>query len=92
MGELRFPVGSRLAEYARCAEASGHSVIYVGWGGQTHAVLSVDDTPVPEARAVIDALRARGLHMTVLTGDLVPAALRVASALGNRGCARWTDA
>jgi P-type Cu2+ transporter len=82
MGELRFPVGSRLAEFARCAEANGHSVIYVGWGGQTRAVLSLDDTPVPEARATIDALRARGVHMTVLTGDLAPAARRVAAALG----------
>jgi P-type Cu2+ transporter len=82
MGELRFTVGSRLAESARCAEASGHSVIYVGWGGKTRAVLSVDDTPVPEARAAIEALRARGLHMTVLTGDLAPAAQRVAAALG----------
>jgi P-type Cu2+ transporter len=82
MRELRFPVGASLAECARRAEASGHSVIYVGWGGQTRTVLSLDDTPVPDALTTIEALRACGLHMTVLTGDLPPAARRVATALG----------
>jgi Cu2+-exporting ATPase len=81
MRAMCFPVGASLAASARRAEANGHSVIYVGWGGETRAVLSLDDTPVPEARATIDALRARGLRMTVLTGDLAPAARRVAAAL-----------
>jgi len=82
MRDLRFPVASGLAERGRRAEASGHSVIYVGWGDQTHAVISLDDAPVPEARVTIGALRARGLRMVVLTGDLAPAAHRVAAGLG----------
>ena len=32
------------------AEASGHSVIYVGWGERVRAVISLDDAPLPEAR------------------------------------------
>jgi P-type Cu2+ transporter len=82
MRELRFPVASGLAERGRRAEASGHSVIYVGWGDQTHAVISLDDAPIPEARVTIGALRARGLRMVVLTGDLAAAAHRVAAGLG----------
>jgi P-type Cu2+ transporter len=82
MRDLSFPVTPGLAECGRRAEASGHSVIYVGWGERTRAVISLDDEPAPEARAMIEALRVRGLRVTVLTGDLAPAAHRVAAALG----------
>lgn len=82
MRDQRFSIASGLAECGVRAEASGHSVIYVGWGEQTRAVISLDDAPVPEAQATIGALRARGLRMVVLTGDLVAAAHRVAAALG----------
>jgi Cu2+-exporting ATPase len=81
MRDLSFSVTPALAERGRCAEVSGHSVIYVGWGERARAVISLDDTPVPEARAMIEALRARGLRVAVLTGDLAPAAHRVAAAL-----------
>ena len=82
MRDLSFAVAPRLAERGRSAEASGHSVIYVGWGERARAVISLDDSPIPEARATIAALRARGLRVAVLTGDLAPAAHRVAAALG----------
>jgi P-type Cu2+ transporter len=82
MRDLSFAVAPALAECGRRAEASGYSVIYLGWNGQARAVISLDDVPVPEARATIEALRARGLRMAVLTGDLAPAAQRVAVALG----------
>ena len=68
-----------LAERARSREASGHSVVYVGWGGQVRALLSLDDSPLPEARATVAALRGRGLEVALLTGDLGPAAERIAS-------------
>ena len=82
MRDLSLPVAPGLAECGRRAEASGHSVIYVGWGERTRAVISLDDTPIPDARAMIEALRTRGLHLAVLTGDLAPAAHRVSAALG----------
>jgi P-type Cu2+ transporter len=82
MRDLGFPITPGLAECACRAEASGHSVIYVGWGERTRAVISLDDAPVPEARAMIEMLRARGLRVTMLTGDLAPAAHRLAAALG----------
>jgi P-type Cu2+ transporter len=70
-----------LAEQGRSREASGHSVVYVGWGGRVHAVLSLDDTPLPEARATVAALRSRGLRVMLLTGDLPAAAQRIAAAV-----------
>jgi P-type Cu2+ transporter len=82
MRDLTFPVTAGRADCGCRAEASGHSVIYVGWDERTRAVISLDDAPVAEAQAMIAALRARGLRVTVLTGDLAPAAQRVAAALG----------
>jgi Cu2+-exporting ATPase len=82
MRDLSLPVAPGLAECGRRAEASGHSVIYVGWAERTRAVISLDDTLNPDARAMIEALRARGLRLAVLTGDHAPAAHRVSAALG----------
>ncbi|HEU4475126.1 MAG TPA: cation-translocating P-type ATPase, partial [Methyloceanibacter sp.] len=82
MRKLGWSLAPALGERARALEASGHSVIYVGWAGRVHAVLSLDDTPLPEARSTIEALRSLGLHVTLLTGDLAPAARRVAAVVG----------
>ncbi len=82
MRDLSLAIAPGLAERGRSVEASGHSVIYVGWGERARAVIALDDSPIPEARATIAALRARGLRVAVLTGDLAPAAHRVAAALG----------
>jgi Cu2+-exporting ATPase len=82
MRKLGWSLAPALGERARALEASGHSVIYVGWAGRVHAVLSLEDTPLSEARSTIKALRSLGLHITLLTGDLVLAARRVAAVVG----------
>jgi len=82
MNELGWSLATALGERARSQEASGHSVIYVGWAGRVHAVLSLDDTPLPEAHSTIEALRSHGLHVVLLTGDLAPAARRIAATVG----------
>jgi Cu2+-exporting ATPase len=82
MSELGWSLAPALDEHARSLEASGYSVVYVGWGGRVHAVLSLDDTPLPEARATVEALRYRGLRVMLLTGDLPAAAQRIAAAVG----------
>jgi Cu2+-exporting ATPase len=82
MREFGWPVPPDLATRGRAREASSHSVVYVGWGGRVHAVLALDDTPLPEARATVAALRRRGLHVLLLTGDLAAAAERIAAAVG----------
>ena len=71
-----------LAESAIAREAAGHSVVHVGWGGRVRAVLSLDDEALPEARATIAALEGRALDCAVLTGDLAPAAKRIAAEVG----------
>jgi Cu2+-exporting ATPase len=82
MRELGWSLVPNLAERGRSREASGHSVIYVGWDERVNAVLSLDDTPLPEARATVEALRHRGVYVTLLTGDLPAAAQRIAAAVG----------
>jgi Cu2+-exporting ATPase len=82
MRDLGWPLNPSLCERARSLEASGHSVIYVGWGGVVHAALSLDDTPLPEAQSTIEQLRRLGLHVALLTGDVAPAARRIAAVAG----------
>jgi Cu2+-exporting ATPase len=82
MRELGWPPPSSLAERGRLREATGHSVIYVGWGEGVRAVLSLDDTPLPGARTTLEALRHRKVRAILLTGDLPAAAQRIAAAVG----------
>ncbi|HXQ08801.1 MAG TPA: cation-translocating P-type ATPase [Bradyrhizobium sp.] len=82
MCDLEWSLAPALGARGRSLEASGYSVIYVGWGEQVHAALSLDDSLLPEARSTIEALRRRGLHLMLLTGDLAGAAQRVAAAVG----------
>jgi P-type Cu2+ transporter len=87
MCELGWQLPPSLSERAEQMASSGHSVVFVGWSenagaGRARAVLSFDDTPLPEARATIDALRSLGLRVTLLSGDHAGAATRVAAVVG----------
>ncbi len=82
MSDIGWSFAPALSGRARSLEATGYSVIYVGWGERVHAVLSLDDVPLPEARSTIKALRSRGLKVALLTGDLAKAAQRIAVAIG----------
>jgi Cu2+-exporting ATPase len=82
MRDLGWTVPERLAARAGVAEANGHTVVHLGWGGQVRAVLWLDDTPRPEARGTMDALARLGLRVELLTGDLPEAARRIAALVG----------
>lgn len=82
MSELGWPVSPLLFERARAQEATGFSVVHVGWGERVRAVLALDDVPLSGARSTIEALRNRGLKLALLTGDQAKAAQRVAAAIG----------
>ena len=82
MGDLGWSLAATLREHGRSLEAGGYSVIYVGWGERVRGVLALDDALLAEARSTINALRDRGLHVILLTGDLEGAAQRVAVAAG----------
>jgi P-type Cu2+ transporter len=82
MTELGWAVTPALGEHGRSLEAEGYSVIYVGWGEHVRAVLALDDVQLPEARSTVEALRNRGLHVVLLSGDLAHATQRVAIGAG----------
>ncbi len=82
MSDLGWPFAPALSACAQSQEATGHSVIYVGWDGGVHALLSLEDSPLPDARSTIEALRSRGLNVALLTGDRMKAAQRIAGAIG----------
>ncbi|AWM29343.1 heavy metal translocating P-type ATPase [Sinorhizobium fredii] len=82
MSDLGWPLSSHLRARARAIEADGHSLIDVGWGGRVQALLSLDDTPRPEASAAVAGLESRGMHLVLLTGDLQEPARRIAAVVG----------
>jgi P-type Cu2+ transporter len=87
MCELGWQLPPALSERAEEMASTGHSVVFVGWNenaraGRTRAVLSFDDTPLPEAGATIVALRSLGLRVVLLSGDHAGAAARVAATVG----------
>jgi P-type Cu2+ transporter len=87
MHDLGWQLSPALAQRAEEMAASGHSLVYIGWSekagaGRARAALSFDDTPLPEARATLEALRALGIRVTLLTGDHAGAAARVAATVG----------
>jgi P-type Cu2+ transporter len=87
MRELGWVLPPALLQRADVMAASGHSVVFVGWRenaavGRARAALSFDDTPLPEARATVDALRGLGLQVMLLSGDHAGAAGRVAATVG----------
>jgi Cu2+-exporting ATPase len=82
MRALSWQISPRLAAQVSRLEASGHSVVHLGWSGQVRALLSFDDTLRSDARATIDATRRLGLGVALLTGDLPAVAHRTATAAG----------
>jgi P-type Cu2+ transporter len=82
MSEMGWSVAPALGERGRSLEADGYSVIYVGWDEHVRAALALDDAALPEARSTVDALRSRGLHVMLLSGDLAHATRRVGVAAG----------
>ena len=59
----------------------GHTVVYAGIDGRLAGVLSVVDRVKPSAAAALDALRADGVQVVMLTGDHERTAQAVARAL-----------
>ncbi|MCC6620876.1 MAG: HAD-IC family P-type ATPase, partial [Deltaproteobacteria bacterium] len=62
--------------------ALGETPVALAVDGRALAVLGLRDTARPEARATLDHLRARGLNVTMLTGDRRATASVIARELG----------
>jgi Cu2+-exporting ATPase len=84
--ELAWPVPVELVRGAHRLEAAGDSLMYVGWSGQVRGVLALGDTLLPEASAMVRAVRGMGLHTVLLTGDRAEVAGRIAAEVGVNAC------
>jgi len=58
-----------IERYARAFEEQGHTVSWVGWGGEAAGVVAVADTLKPGAADVVAALHRLGVEVVMLTGD-----------------------
>ncbi len=63
-------------------ENDGISCVYVAIGGRHVGILTVADRLRPDAKRLIDALRAEGIRMTLLSGDRRRVAESIAEQLG----------
>ena len=79
---LRCDLPPELESQAVAWENEGATVLYAEKLNQPLAVLAISDEIREETRAVIAALKARGLHPAMVTGDSQAAARHVAHELG----------
>ena len=68
MARLAVPVDSLDPEADRLSD-QGRTPVYVAVDGQVAGLITVSDPIKPEARAIVEAMRARGLVAAMLTGD-----------------------
>jgi Cu2+-exporting ATPase len=64
------------------AEDDASAALYLGCGGEWLASFAFDEIPGPGVEAAIQALRAQGLRLTLLTGDAPARAHALAKRLG----------
>jgi Cu2+-exporting ATPase len=58
------------------------SLVFIGWRGRARALIALRAAAVPEAAAVIGAVRERGLLPLLLSGDAEASVAEMAAALG----------
>jgi Cu+-exporting ATPase len=75
-------VPDELDEGRREREATGRTVVLVGWAGEVRGLLVVADTVRPSSAAAVAALRGLGLHPVLVTGDNARTAHAVAAEVG----------
>jgi heavy metal translocating P-type ATPase len=73
---------SAFADAAARAGRAGETPLYLAIGDKVAAMIRVADPPRDGARAMIDALHARGLRVAMITGDAETTAQAVATRLG----------
>ncbi|WP_420969023.1 heavy metal translocating P-type ATPase [Bradyrhizobium sp. B120] len=81
MSELKI-VTSTLDQAAEAARRDGATAIYVAVDGRVAGVIAIADPVKPSAASALQALRAEGLRIVMLTGDNETTARAVAKTLG----------
>jgi len=71
-----------LGEEAQELEGGGQTVVYAAVEGQLAGLIAIADAVRPGAKDAVDALRAQGIQVAMLTGDNRGTARRVAKELG----------
>jgi Cu+-exporting ATPase len=71
-----------LVDKAHELEGAGRTVIYVAADREALALFAIADRVKPEAHSVVEALRARGVNVAMVTGDAKATARAVADQLG----------
>ena len=79
LAEWGLRLDDTLAAVKTDAEATGRTVVAVGWDGRTRGLLIVGDTVKATSAAAIAQLRGLGLRPMLLTGDNAAAATAIAA-------------
>ena len=83
LSQQHIPVDAQAGELADTAGRRGASTAFVAREGEVIGAICYADVPRPEARHVLEALRARGIkHLVMVTGDNAWVAAGVARELG----------
>ncbi len=82
MVELRIAIGEDVGARAELLRGSGATVMFLAIDGALAALLAVADRIKPGTPAALQALRAAGLRIVMLTGDNATTAQAVARELG----------
>lgn len=82
MRERNVPVAEAASETADRLAGEGKTPMFAAVDGALAGIIAVADTVKPEARSAIDALRAQGLNVVLLTGDNRRTAEAVARQVG----------
>jgi len=71
-----------LEEKAKQLQGAGRTVVYVAHGGKLVGLIAIADAIRPTSAATVEALKARGVQVAMLTGDNRGTAERIAGTLG----------
>ncbi|MGM0593105.1 MAG: heavy metal translocating P-type ATPase [Pseudomonadota bacterium] len=82
LGQHGISLDSALEQHSFKLEAEAYSCVHVGIDGSYAGLLAIADELRSDARALVDALRRDGIHMTLLSGDRRRVAEAVAEQLG----------
>ncbi len=82
LAERGWTLPAPLERAAEEARQQGESLAYVGWDGQVRSLLCFQDAARCEARDSVQALRALGLGVAILSGDSLETAEAAAREVG----------
>ncbi len=82
LAERGVAVSEQAEEKAAAYRAQGQVPVLVAWDGAARGLVALADTMRPQARDMVEALKAMGAHPVLLTGDHPETAQAVAGAAG----------